>query len=167
MRASEVVRSLLAGLIILAAGLTTSAGQSAGAKATPCEGNVNLPMFSVAGTSEAAVKAFLVALQKAVASDDKRKVASMVRYPIYAWARDRDVRFRTPASLVASYELIFTAPLKKTIAEARMECLFTNWKGIMIHDGEIWMNALHPGVLKIIRINRPVGEQPSEKPKSK
>jgi hypothetical protein len=164
MRATEIVRSLLAGLIILVAGLTASAGQSAGTKATPCEGNVSLPMFSEVGTSEAVVKAFLVALQKAVASDDRRKVASMIRYPIYAWARDRDVLFKTPASLVASYELVFTAPLKKTIAEARMECLFTNWQGVMIHDGEIWMNALHPRVLKIIRINRPVGEQPHEEP---
>lgn len=164
MRASEIVRSLLAGLIILVAGVTASAGQSAGAKATPCDGsNVTGPMFSQVGTSEAAVKAFLGALQKAVASDDRRKVASIIRYPIYAWARDRDIRFKTPASLVASYELVFTAALKKTIAEARTECLFTNWKGVMIHDGEIWINAL-PRVLKIIRINRPVGGQQQVKP---
>lgn len=164
MRASEIVRSLLAGLIILVAGVTASAGQSAGAKATPCDGsNVTGPMFSQVGTSEAAVKAFLGALQKAVASDDRRKVASMIRYPIVAWARDRDVLFKTPASLVASYELVFTAALKKTIAEARTECLFTNWKGVMIHDGEIWINAL-PRVLKIIRINRPVGGQQQVKP---
>ena len=165
MRASEVVRSLLAGLIILVAGVTASAGQSAGAKATPCDGsNVTGPMFSQVGTSEAVVKAFLGALQKAVASDDRRKVASMIRYPIVAWARDRDILFKTPASLVASYELVFTAALKKTIAEARTECLFTNWKGVMIHDGEIWMNAPSPRVLKIIRINRPVGGQQQVKP---
>lgn len=164
MRAPEVVRSLLAGSIIFVAGVTAPAGQSTGAKATPCDGsNVTGPMFSQVGTSEAAVKAFLGALQKAVASDDSRKVASMIRYPIVAWARDRDVLFKTPASLVASYELVFTAALKKTIAEARTECLFTNWKGIMIHDGEIWINAL-PRVLKIIRINRPVGGQQQVKP---
>ena len=165
MRASEVVRSLLAGLVILVAGLTASAGQSAGTKVTPCDGsNVTGPMFSQVGTSEAAVKAFLGALQKAVATDDRRKVASMIRYPIVAWAGDRDVLFKTPASLVASYELVFTVSLKKTIAEARMECLFTNWQGVMIHDGEIWMNALHPRVLKIIRINRPVRGEQREKP---
>jgi len=165
MRASEVARSLLAGSIIFVAGVTASAGQAAGTKVTPCDGsNVTGPMFSQVGTSEAVVKAFLGALQKAVASDERRKVASMIRYPIVAWARDRDVLFKTPASLVASYELVFTAPLKKTIAEARTECLFTNWKGVMIHDGEIWMNALSPRVLKIIRINRPVGGQQQVKP---
>ena len=64
MRESEFVRSLLAGLIILAAGLTASAGQAAGAKATPCDGsNVTGPMFSQVGTSEAAVKVFLGSLQ--------------------------------------------------------------------------------------------------------
>jgi hypothetical protein len=123
-------------------------------------------MFSVAGTSEELARAFLVALQKAVASDDRRKVASMIRYPIVAWAQGQNVLFKTPASLAASYELIFTAALKKTIADARTECLFTNWKGVMIHDGEIWMGARSKGDLQIIAINRPVGEERQVKPHS-
>jgi hypothetical protein len=154
---------LFAGLILLLIVPTVSPGQTASAK--PCERDQSPPMFSVAGTSEELARAFLVALQKAVASDDRRKVASMIRYPIVIWARDRNVRFKTPASLAASYELIFTAAIKKTIAEARTECLFTNWKGVMIHDGEIWMGAGSKGGLQIITINRPVGEERQVKPR--
>jgi len=152
---------LFAGLLLLLIVPTVSPSQSS---AKPCERDQSPPMFSVAGSSEEVARAFLVALQKAVASDDRRKVASMIRYPIVAWARDRSVLFKTPASLVASYELIFTAALKKTIAEARTECLFTNWKGVMIHDGEIWMGARSKGDLQIITINRPAGEERQVKP---
>jgi hypothetical protein len=148
---------LLAGLLLLLNGPIVSLGQTAGAK--PCEREQSPPMFSVAGTSEEMARGFLVALQKAVAADDRRKVASMVRYPIVTWARDRNVLFKTAASLVPSYELIFTPALKKTIAEARTECLFTNWKGVMIHDGEIWMGARSEGDLQIIAINRPVRKE--------
>jgi len=133
-------------------------GQAVPARQAPCPEARGAPVFSVAGTSEEQARAFLVALQKAVASDDRRKVASMIRYPLVAPAGRRNLLFRTPASLAASYQLIFTAALKKTIAEARTECLFANWKGVMIHDGEIWMGARSNGDLQIIAINSPAAE---------
>jgi len=155
---------LFAGLLLLLVGPIVLLGQSSRAGQAPCEEGRSAPMFSVAGTSEKQARAFLVAIQKAVASDDRRKVASMVRYPIVIRVRDRNVLFKTPAPLVASYELIFTASLKKTILAARTECLFTNWKGVMIHYGEIWMGARSNGDLQIITINRPAGEEGQVKP---
>lgn len=154
-----IVRLLLVGFFILAIGQAAALCQSGSAKSAPCESGQSAPTFSVAGTTEENARAFLVALQKAVASDDRRKVASMIRYPITAQAGKRNVRFKTPASLVASYELIFTPPLKKIIADARTECLFTNWKGVMIHDGEIWMGARSTGALRIITINGVAAEK--------
>ena len=134
-------------------GITRAAALEQAGSSQPCDGNQSAPVFSIAGTSEEKARAFLLALQAAVAASDKRKVASMVRYPVIARAANRDARFKTPAALVASYDKIFTAPLKKVIADARTECLFTNWKGVMIHDGEIWMGAGRTGDLRIIRIN--------------
>ncbi|MEK6300722.1 MAG: hypothetical protein AABO41_08380 [Acidobacteriota bacterium] len=159
-----VIRLLLTGFVILAVAPAASLGQTGSSKTAPCESGQSAPSFSVAGTSEEKARTFLVALQKAVASDDRRKVASMIRYPIIAQAGGRNVRIKTPASLVASYELIFTAPLRKIIAEARTECLFTNWKGVMIHDGEIWMGARRTGALQIITINGVAGEERRLKP---
>lgn len=158
MGAREAVRSLLAGWLILPAGPVEAVEQFAATKVKPCGRDQSPPMFSEIGTSDEAVEAFLGALQKAVASDDRRKVASMMRYPIAAWARDRDITFKTPDAFLAAYEVVFNPRLKKTIAEARKDCLFTNWQGAMIHDGEVWFNALQTGDLKITKINPPVGE---------
>lgn len=148
-----LVSLLLGCFFIVGVTRAIAVDQAGSTKTEPCEGKQSAPMFSVAGTSEEKARAFLVALQESVAANDKRKVASMIRYPIVAQARGRNVRFKTPASLVASYDRVFTAPLKKVIADARTECLFTNWKGVMIHDGEIWMGARSSGDLRIITIN--------------
>jgi hypothetical protein len=157
-RARQAVRLLLAGGLIFSASLAEAVEQPAALKAAPCERDQSPPVFSEIGTTDEAVEAFLGALQRAVASDDRRRVATMIRYPIVASARDRDATFKTPDSLLASYELVFTPRLKRTIAAARKDCLFTNWQGAMIHDGEIWFNALPTGDLTITRINGRVGE---------
>jgi hypothetical protein len=161
-RRTHGVYSLLAALLLLLAAAGSSAGQSADTTPPPCERGEREPIFSEILTTDEDVTAFLVALKKAVAADDRRKVASMIRYPIDAWTGRKDVDFRTPAALLASYELIFTARLKKTIADARTECLFTNARAAMIHDGEIWINGFRTGTLEIIRINGPIGKDPKK-----
>ena len=42
--------------------------------------------FDVAGTDAKQVTAFLKTLQSAVAIDNRHKVASLVDYPLHAWA---------------------------------------------------------------------------------
>jgi len=85
----------------------------------------------------------------------------MIRYPIVIQAGDRNVLFRGPSSLVASYDLVFTPRRKKGIAEeARAEDLSRNWQGAMIGRGDIWINWVDSHTLKIITINSEVGARP-------
>lgn len=119
----------------------------------PCPGGQSEPMFSEILTDEPTMDAFIVKLQAAVASGDKQTVASMVRYPIGAWAGKRESRFRNSAALIASYDRVFTTALKRAIAGARTPCLFTNAQGAMIHNGEIWIRPSPGGALQIITIN--------------
>lgn len=153
MRRGKCVYVTVTALLLLLAAPGLLVGQSSGTP-PPCEPGQSGPIFSDIGATDENVEAFLVALKKALASDDRRKVASMIRYPIAAWTGSKSVIFRTPAALLASYDLIFTARLKKTIADARKECLFTNSQGAMIHDGEIWFNGFRTGSLEIITINK-------------
>jgi hypothetical protein len=102
---------------------------------------------------EAHLKAFIAALKKAVTADNRRKVASMIRYPIVILAGGRNVLFRGPSSLVASYDLVFTPRRKKSIAKARAGDLFSNWQGAMIGRGDIWIDTVDSGAVKIITIN--------------
>ncbi|HUL96461.1 MAG TPA: hypothetical protein VLT89_10640 [Usitatibacter sp.] len=115
------------------------------------------PVFSEIGTSEEEAAAFLASLQGALASGDRRRVASMVQFPIAAWAGSRDETFKNAAQLLASYDRVFTERLKKTIGEARVQCLFTNSQGAMIHDGEVWFRPVEGRGLMIIKINGPIG----------
>lgn len=159
MRPEQSIRWLLFGLPIVCAVPAMVSGQPAEPQRAPCLADESPPIFSEIGTSDEAVEAFLVALQKAVASDDRRKVVSMIKYPIAAWALERDVTFKNRAALLASYDVVFTPRLKRTITEASRECIFTNSQGAMIHDGEIWFGPLPTGSLKIIKINGPIGER--------
>jgi hypothetical protein len=159
--AHQALRLLVASGLFLAASSAGAVEQAAAIRATPCARNQSPPVFSQIGTTDEAVEAFLGALQRAVASDDRRKVATMIRYPITASTRERDVTLKTPDALLASCEVLFTPRLKQTIAGARKESLFTSWQGAMIHDGEIWINVLQTGDLKITRINGPRRRTPS------
>ena len=121
---------------------------------------VDRPDIPTREPSEAELRVFIRALQKAVAADDRQKVASMVRYPIVIEAGGRSMLFRGPSSLVASYDLVFTPRRKKLIAKTRAEDLFSNWKGAMIDRGDIWINWVDSRALKIITINAEMGAKP-------
>ncbi len=143
------------GIVILV--LVSQSAAVAQALDTACGQKHSGPIFSEIGTSEKEAGAFLRSLQKALASDDRKRVLSMVEYPIAAWAGDRDVKFESATRLLPSYERVFTARLKRTIAEARVQCLFTNWQGAMVHDGEVWFRPVAGHGLRIIKINGPIG----------
>lgn len=119
----------------------------------PCPSGQSEPMFSEILTDAPTMDAFIVKLQKAVAASDKPTVASMVRFPISAWAGKREMRLRNAAALIASYDQVFTTAVKRAIAGARTPCLFTNSQGAMINNGEIWIRPSPDGDLQIITIN--------------
>jgi hypothetical protein len=152
MNAIHRICVVLLGVVTGAAAAPSSSADEAG---SPCDREHSAPLFGEAGTSEQAVAAFLATLQKAVAADDRQQVASMMAYPIKAWAGTHDATFKTSRGLLASYERVFTGRLKETIAAARTECLFTNWQGVMVHDGELWFRTVEPNGLKIVKINGP------------
>ena len=147
MRASEIIRSLMVSLLILASALVLSPNHFARERIAP-----------QSNADHIEVRIFLAALKKAVAADDRNKVASMFLYPIVIDIRNRGMLFRTPASLLASYDLIFTPHLKKIIAEAKADDLFRNYKGVMINDGEVWFEKINGRGCKIITINRTTEE---------
>jgi hypothetical protein len=147
----------MSGVVLLL--LLGSASSSEARVEGNCRDGQSAPIFSEVGTTAEDTRRFLAALQAAVATGDKGRVVSMIEYPIAAWVDDRDARFRTPDRLLASYDRVFTPQLKKTIAAAQVECLLTNWQGIMVHDGEVWFRPVEGQGLKIVKINGPTGRE--------
>lgn len=112
--------------------------------------------FANSGTSEAAVRRSLESLQEAVARDDRQAVAELLSCPCKVWDGRRNVRLRRASDVLSRYDAVFSPELKKTIAAARLEDLFSNWQGVMLGDGRVWFSATAPnGPLRLTTINAP------------
>ncbi|MBI2233408.1 MAG: hypothetical protein HYU57_00015 [Micavibrio aeruginosavorus] len=100
----------------------------------------------------AAVPGFLSTLQTAVAADDRNAVAALVRYPLVTYNNGVETaRYADAAALIAAYDTLFTPAVKDAIAKATPETLFTNIDGVMIGNGEVWIdNSSLPLMIKTI-----------------
>lgn len=98
--------------------------------------------------------AFLDALKKAVANDDKKAVAAMVDYPFQARIGGKAVKIRDAAHFEADYDKVVTAKVKHALQAQTYENLFANWQGVMIGDGEVWFSGVgNANQIKITAIN--------------
>jgi hypothetical protein len=98
-------------------------------------------------------ESFLAALKAAVKAQDKRKVAEMIRYPLLVNMLRGHRQIRTSAQLIAEYDRLFTPSIRKVIEEQSPRCLFANWQGVMIGDGEAWFEEQPTGGMKIKTLN--------------
>ena len=110
--------------------------------------------YAVAGISDPAQVALFVArLKRAVAADDRAAIAGMVNYPLRVnSAAGRPTFYRNAAALSANYRRVFTPDIKEAVAATKTDDLFARDLGVMIGNGEIWMNEID-GSIKIITVN--------------
>lgn len=109
--------------------------------------------YEVAGISDPAhVTQFLTRLQHAVATGDHSAVAALVRYPLTVSSNGRSTTYRNAADLTANYARVFTPEVAAAVTAARPDNLFVRDQGVMIGNGEIWMNEVG-GSMKIITVN--------------
>jgi hypothetical protein len=110
--------------------------------------------YAVAGISDPAhVTQFLARLKQAMTADDHAAIAAMVKYPLTVYSSaGRPATYRNAAALSANYTRVFTPEVKAAIAAAKPNNLFARDQGVMIGNGEIWMNEIG-GSMKIITVN--------------
>lgn len=110
--------------------------------------------YAAAGISDPThVTQFLARLKQAMAASDRAAVTAMVNYPLHVYAPGRDPTiYRDAATLRAGYARVFTPEVTAVIAAATPGSLFIRDQGVMIGNGQVWMNEVH-GVVKIITIN--------------
>lgn len=144
----------LAVLLLLATAAIVHA-QTAPAK-QDCQGStVDLQGEDVARKS----RAFLAELQAAVDKGDKAKVAGMISYPLLVIHGSTKKHISTKAQFLSQYNSIFNAHVRQVIAQQSAECLFGNYQGTMIGDGEVWYRAQESAAMKIITVNTGAGNQ--------
>ena len=110
--------------------------------------------YTAAGISNPAhVTQFLARLQHAMAADDRAAVAAMAGYPLTnSPLKGPSVTYRDATALTANYAQVFTPEVRAAVAAARPDNLFSRDQGVMIGNGEIWMNEVG-GSMKIITVN--------------
>ena len=82
---------------------------------------------------------FFLEIQDCVRTDNKEKLAGMVRYPITIHSIDgKDVEIQNDKEFIASYEKIATPKWKGVILAQEPTKLFTNWAGVTVNRGEMW-----------------------------
>lgn len=104
-------------------------------------------------------RTFLSGLQSAVKAEDKAKVAAMISYPVLVIHGSRRTHIKTKAEFLNQYDAIFDAQVRQAIAQQSAKCLFGNYQGAMIGDGEVWFREQQNGTMKIVTVNSTAGSQ--------
>lgn len=108
-------------------------------------------------SSEAAAASFLTSLQRAISREDNTAVADLVQFPLRTALGGKSVQLRR-SQLLANFDEVFTQKVTAAILAARFRsandyrCVFWNDQGIMLGDGEVWLNEADDKI-KIITVN--------------
>jgi hypothetical protein len=102
--------------------------------------------WEVAGITKVyALKIFIKDLQYMAATDNREEISKLIRYPLNA-------TIKTQADFLANYEKLFNPTLKEALARVNPRQVFRNYKGVMLGNGNIWIQQLDDE-FKIIAIN--------------
>lgn len=85
--------------------------------------------------------AFLHELQEAIRTNQPRKVASLVHFPLHGTARKSA---RTKADFIRNYGKIFNAGVRCVVLRAQDSEVWGNYSGFMIGSGMVWWDAIVP-----------------------
>lgn len=146
-RGAGIIRFVLAASALLAV-----AGQVLGqAHETKCANSTVADAWGPKVAEQA--KSFLAELQKAVESSDAAKVARLVQYPVRIIGDGRQIKIAHQSDFIHKYSSIITPKVRAAILAQSAECLFGNYQGMMIGDGQIWFQPEASGQMRIITIN--------------
>jgi hypothetical protein len=144
MRARSCLIFILIALLSAAAGAATFETQGAVVPAAAVE------------PKTADAQAFLKTLQEAVAIDNRLRVASLIEYPLQAWAGGETVTVRNASDFQARYRKIFDDSLRTALAAIQGDAIALDAQGVVIDKGRIVCRSVgNKGKLKIVAINEP------------
>ena len=81
------------------------------------------------------------ALQQGVANGDQAAVAALMRYPLRVNTGGDKREVPDAAAFQRDYERIITAPVARAISAQSFETVFVNQQGVMVGNGQAWLNG--------------------------
>jgi hypothetical protein len=141
-------------LIFLLIGSTTSRAQET--NAPPCGGSDTVDKLGADTAKD--TRAFVAHLQELARAGDKKAIASEISYPLRvnktANGRPTHTSIRSPQQFIAAYDRLFTENVKSAIlSPTAIPCLFGNYQGFMIGDGQLWFQETSPRKFRISALN--------------
>ncbi|MFN8626383.1 MAG: hypothetical protein U0587_10455 [Candidatus Binatia bacterium] len=110
--------------------------------ALPASAEPDTDRFAVAGITDAAARSMFDALQDAVRSNDREKLAALVEYPLRVNASGTHRLISDSDQFVADFSNIFTGAVRQQVLDQKFDELFVNWRGVMVGDGAIWFSGI-------------------------
>jgi hypothetical protein len=115
-----------------------AAGDAAAATpATSANGDVRQRIEQVLGDA-AQYETVFNAFQKAVNGGDRAAVVEEVRFPLNI---ANGAKITGPGEFQRNYERILTPAVRKAIAAQKFDDVMVNQQGVMIGDGQVWLNG--------------------------
>lgn len=91
--------------------------------------------------SDSAVEEFVSDAKKAISKGDKIWLAANLFYPLKVRISEKSsVVLKNKNQFLLQYDKIFTTAFKSKLNNTFSHNLFNNYQGVMIGDGEIWIN---------------------------
>ncbi|MGW8959369.1 hypothetical protein [Paenibacillus sp. NPDC055715] len=134
----------------------TSSDASQDASSSPESVNPSHNPFEVAGIQDP--NAFLntfKALQKAVADNDKEKVANYIFYPLRVNDSEKELTISNKKEFIAKYDQMFTDAIREALVNQKTDDLFVNYQGVMVGSGELWLrrDTDNPKLFGVFSVN--------------
>lgn len=117
--------------------------------------------FAAAGLTDPEVETFFISFREAIAAGDKKKVASLLEYPVKATLSSGSRRtIRNRVDFIKFYDRIFDREFRQLIAKTNVTDLWARSAGVATPRGEIWFSGIgnKDGTyrIRIIAINGPM-----------
>lgn len=103
--------------------------------------DINATIDGVLGDHEPYAEAF-AAIQTAVADYEAEAVARWVAYPFSASIDGETHAIAGAEDFVMHYDEIVTEEVRETVTNQRYEDLFVNAEGVMLGNGQMWLNGV-------------------------
>lgn len=110
---------------------------------TPAEGGARERIDRLLGNADGYERVFND-LQRGIAAHDTAAVAALMRYPVRVSIAGKSQKVADAAAFQRDYDKIVTPSLATLIGEQKFDTLFVNWQGVMLGQGEVWINGVCP-----------------------
>lgn len=99
--------------------------------------------FAAAALSDREVETFFISFREAIAAGDKKKVASLIEFPIKVTLASGPRRtIRNRVDFIKAYDRIFDREFRQLITKTTVADLWAKSSGVATQRGEIWFSGI-------------------------